>query len=862
MNTKFNFTYGPLLALLISLSINAQKLTDSLEYSELRNNMISSDGRIAIVNKHFNFDTKKDSVFIFKDGNLILKDLTESPYKEFNKNILTTYNSDKKQLEILDVNTKKKQFIHNISELMIINECELIYFLDLNTNIYKLVKIHNKGIQEVWSSPKELLTYTNINNDQQILFIQYKNPKKGIELINLKTFKKNILTNITYPIKHIIWDKKYPVAFLLPNSLLDNNYPFITFLNYKNNFSKYQTLTNKISFTNIEATSDYSYKIIQKSPLKNKNYDTQKISIWSTNNRYLNSIISSSNTNKRFLKSHLIFNYQENKVYQPQELNEHESIPINKNTFLIFDSNQYHDYTYQRSSRPRDISIYDIKNDILTLITKEQEAPFNTTSLSPNGNYFVYIKENTLFFYNIENKTVENSFNLKEDDLQLRVFNERIRYWSRDENYFYFVSNSNLMEYNTTNNSFKTIIDNKNKSARYKILNRSTKSNYNAKNEIHSNTIENNNKILIKKLNIEDNTLSLLTFEKGIKNPIITNTKDHISDIKYSNDFKTITYSVENFNKPKTIFIYRKGKTKKLLENSMPKKFYNWKKQKIVTYNNKYSTSLKGVLFYPKNFNPNKKYPLITYVYQMQNHLANRFTYLNYYNTDGFNMDLYLERGYFVFYPDILISQQGPGFSALNCVEESIKTILNEEKAINKDKLGLIGYSFGGYATNFIITQTNIFKTAVSGSGPTDIINSYFSYNKGYVSPTYFIYENGQFNMNKHFKEDKELYLRNSPILFADQIKTPLLTFTGDKDIIIDRKQQEELFTAMLRYNKSHIALFYKNEAHSFTITENQIDITKRLLNWFDYYLKDINNKETYWIKYNTSFDKNRITNN
>lgn len=247
------------------------------------------------------------------------------------------------------------------------------------------------------------------------------------------------------------------------------------------------------------------------------------------------------------------------------------------------------------------------------------------------------------------------------------------------------------------------------------------------------------------------------------------------------------------------------------------------------------------------------------HIYEIQNHLKAIFNYPTYLNSDGFNTTILQENNYFVFFPDIIDTTQGTGLSALHCVEEGIKTVLKEEKTIDKENLGLFGFSHGGYKANFILTQSNIFKAVVSGAGNSDIIRSYFSYNENFISPFFFQFENGQYKMPKPFSEDKELYLLNSPILFTDQIKTPILTFTGKLDENIHWEQQREFFIALLRYNVPHVALFYKNEGHGLTKKENQIDITKRLMNWFDYYLNKKYTKETQWIKDYTSFENNRM---
>ncbi|MEC4028746.1 alpha/beta hydrolase family protein [Myroides odoratimimus] len=849
MNINIKIFYTILLMLLNILLAPAQVINDSLEYSELRNNLLSKNGKIAVIHKYYKFDSKRDSVFIFNNGKLVLSKQTNSLYEEFKESLLTSYNTDKKEIEILDTKTLKQLIISNVNHVKIIPDKELIFYLD-NNNTYKLIKIINNEAQEVWSSPKENINFISLSDNKEKLLFQYSNLEKGIELIDLSDFKRNINKDVSYPIKHVKWSKKHPVVFLFPTTISDNKYPYLTFYNYKTNNSNKQLLNSNIPYNALEAVSDNSFKIIQTIPLTNKPYNIKELELWSTKDRYLNNALENSNAERYSLNGHVLFDYKNKKVYQPSKLNNHESISLNQNTLIVFDSNQYLDYTYQWSSRPRDISLYDIKNDKITIIVKKQESPFNTTSLSPFGNYFVYIKKQKIYFYNIYKKRIENSLDLKPKEQSLRT-------WSSDERYFYFIANSNLTRYDTKNNSFKTLINANTVDSNYEIVNSSYKSIFNNNSELHYHSVQgDNNTLIIKKRNIKNNTQTLLILNNEHQNTIVKDTKEHISDIKYSKDFKTITYSLENFNKPKTIYIYENNKSKLILDNTMPKEYYQWKKQKTVYYKDKSDNNLKGILFYPKNFSPNKKYPMITYTYEIQNHLANKFSYPSYLNGNSFNLDIYLMQDYFVFYPDVMVTKQGPGLSALYCIEESIKTVLKEEKAINEDKLGLIGVSFGGYTTNFIITQTDMFKAAVSGAGLADIVNFYFSYNEQFSSPNIFQFENGAIFNTPTFKVDKELFLLNSPILFADQIKTPLLGFAGKQDRHVEWKLLQEFFIALLRYRKPHISLFYKNEGHSILKKENQKDITKRTMNWFDYFLKDKDEKETKWIKYYTTIEE------
>ncbi|MDR0229641.1 MAG: prolyl oligopeptidase family serine peptidase [Flavobacteriaceae bacterium] len=864
MTTRtLNFIYSLILIFLGSLTCYSQIIKDSADYSRLNNTLLSSSGKFSVVNKHFLFNSKKDSVFIFNHNAKLLLAKPKNNRFEFLKNdILIEINSSKTEIAFFDPNTSKSESILNVSELQVINNLNLIFYLDTKTNLYKLIKVLPSKSKEIWSESKTKVSFTGISDNRQHLLIQYSDLTKGTELINLESLKKTINTSINDSIKSVIWDKKLPVVFLSSNKKYDNKFSHLTFFNYNTNLVKKQDFDSTISYINPEAINEYSFKIVQHYNLIKKPYDTEKIQLWTTNDTHLAMTIAYPRIKNLTVDAHIVFNYKDNKVYQPDTLNYYMSIPLRENALLVYNPNQYIDYVNSDRARSRDISIYDIKKDKLTLITKALPNSFNTTSLSSKANYFVYIKKGIMHFYNIELRSLENTFDLKEDTTRARAYTSRLRYWSKDEKFFYFVSGNNFMQYDTKNKTFKILIDGGNTNYHYKILNSQAQKFHNQTDQIPSNTILDNSKLLIEKYNIKEDTTSMLLLEGNKIISIINNTSDKITNVKYSDDFKTVTYSLENFNKPVTLYVYHNGKNKLLLENSMPKKLYAWKKQKIVSYKDKYNNDLKGVLFYPKEFDSSKKYPMLTHTYEIQNSVAKNFTYPTYFDHVGFSMELYLEKGYFVFFPDILTNKQGPGLSALNCIEESIKKVLQEEKAINKDKLGLMGHSFGGYTTNFIISQTNLFKAAVSGSGVTDFTSHYFSYNYNYRSPSYFQFETGQHNMPTPFKEDKELYFSNSPIFYAENINTPLLSFTGKEDNVINSRHQEALFMAMLRYRKTFISLMYEEEGHHFMQPSNQLDLTKRLLNWFDYYLKDVDNKETRWIKYYTRIEKERLINN
>ena len=321
-----------------------------------------------------------------------------------------------------------------------------------------------------------------------------------------------------------------------------------------------------------------------------------------------------------------------------------------------------------------------------------------------------------------------------------------------------------------------------------------------------------------------------------------------------SSDGKTALWTDENYNQPQTVKVFRKGKVSTLIEPEVPEELYNWRKQKLIHYKDKYGVDLTGILWYPKDFNPTKKYPMITWVYERLESEKSRFEIPSLYNQQGFNAILLNEQGYFVFMPDTYVSEEGPGLSALECVTKGIEAITALESAIDKTRLGLAGHSFGGYKTSFILGNSNLFKAGVSGAGGHDLINRTYEYNYHKSKPNFFRVEGHQFYLKASFGENPNKYYANSPIHFAQNYTTPMLLWTGMDDYNVHWEQTRHMYIALKRYEKPVIALFYEKEGHSMSKYKSQKDLTYRVLEWFNYYLKD--KKEAEWISNGVDYTK------
>ncbi len=158
---------------------------------------------------------------------------------------------------------------------------------------------------------------------------------------------------------------------------------------------------------------------------------------------------------------------------------------------------------------------------------------------------------------------------------------------------------------------------------------------------------------------------------------------------------------------------------------------------------------------------------------------------------------------------------------------------------IDKDRIGLMGHSWGAYQTAFLITQTDLFCAAVAGAPLTDMISMYTEIYWNSGTPNQQIFETTQGRFTKPYWEIMDKYIENSPIFQAQNINTPLLVAFGDEDGAVDWHQGIELYTTMRRMEKPYVMLVYAGENHSVRKKENALDYTLKINQWFDHYLKE-----------------------
>jgi dipeptidyl aminopeptidase/acylaminoacyl peptidase len=278
--------------------------------------------------------------------------------------------------------------------------------------------------------------------------------------------------------------------------------------------------------------------------------------------------------------------------------------------------------------------------------------------------------------------------------------------------------------------------------------------------------------------------------------------------------------------------------------NPQQKDFFWSSGAKLIDYSCDHGTKAQAALFLPANYEPGKKYPTVVYIYEKLSQQMN--TYLPPALDDRFNRSVYNSNGYAVVTPDITYQLNDPGKSAVGCVVPALKAAI-ADGVVDADKVGLQGHSWGGYETAFLVTQTNMFKTAIAGAPLTDMVSMYNSvyWNTGGANQA--IFESSQGRFTSGFMDNPQPYIRNSPIYQAVNVKTPLMILHNDKDGAVDFTQGIEYFNTLRRLHKPVVMLEYKGENHHLSKPENEKDFLSRMKEYFDFYL--MGKPEPAWLK-------------
>ncbi len=163
---------------------------------------------------------------------------------------------------------------------------------------------------------------------------------------------------------------------------------------------------------------------------------------------------------------------------------------------------------------------------------------------------------------------------------------------------------------------------------------------------------------------------------------------------------------------------------------------------------------------------------------------------------------------------------------------EGVEQFCAQFNFVNKDRIGCIGASYGGFMTQYLLTQTDIFATGISHAGISD--------HTSYWGEGYWGYSYSETCMAESYPwTRKDLYVDQSPLFNADKIHTPLLLLHGDSDTNVPPGESIQMFNALTLLGRDVALVFAKNQNHHVLDFDTRIRWEQTIYAWFAKYLQD-----------------------
>lgn len=540
------------------------------------------------------------------------------------------------------------------------------------------------------------------------------------------------------------------------------------------------------------------------------------------------------------------------------------------NRYIVsLQSYRMEDYWWdERASQ--NLKLTDIDNATTSVILKTTKNIFDV-KVSPSEHYIVWFddRDKHYYSYNIITRNVNNiskSLNVPVYDIDADFIGLRnpfgILGWAKDEKSCYIYDKFDVWQLDLSGIKTPKCITNgygrkHNISFRYA---------FNTDNSF--NTIEDNNEILLAAFDFNNMNNGFYKADLGKTSDPVKCTMGpyvyffptifggnggisfgHSCPRKLVNsDFYIVER--EDSQTPLNYFLTRDFKNFVQVSNSMRLEESKWHSSQLVRWALPEGDSSTGILYKPEDFDTTKSYPIIFEYYEKRSPELNKFIIPSF-SIARINIPFYLSRDYLIFVPDIHYKTGKNGESVVKSVVSAAKK-MTAYRWVDSTKMGLQGHSFGGYETNYLITGTSIFSAACEVAGTSNLVSGYGQLvglnNKG--GSRQIGYERYQGNIGCSLLDCPELYIKNSPIFRVKNISTPLLMVHNRDDQSVLFSQAIELFNAMRRAQKKAWLVQYENQGHVI-LGEESIDFSTKMLQFFDYYLKNTEMPE--WMKINTS---------
>jgi dipeptidyl aminopeptidase/acylaminoacyl peptidase len=325
---------------------------------------------------------------------------------------------------------------------------------------------------------------------------------------------------------------------------------------------------------------------------------------------------------------------------------------------------------------------------------------------------------------------------------------------------------------------------------------------------------------------------------KGGKPDQITKGTSIYGSFSMSRDFKKCAFIRENSSEPKELYAseFPDISPEKLTDLNTFVKELALGETDIIHWKSFDGWEIEGLLVKPVGYKPGNRYPLLTIVHGGPEWAFSNYFYLGF---SVYPIQVFGNQGYAIFLPNPRGSiNYGEKFSSGNYKDwgngdyKDIMTgvdYLIEQGIADPEKLGIMGWSYGGYMTSRIVTQTNRFKAASQGAGMSDLFSFYGQTDIPEFMESYFDHPPWV---------ERNVFLEHSAMYYMGNVKTPTLIQHGEKDTRVPLPQAQEMYQGIKRQGVPVELVIYPRAPHGIREPRLQKEALERNLNWFNKWIK------------------------
>ena len=328
------------------------------------------------------------------------------------------------------------------------------------------------------------------------------------------------------------------------------------------------------------------------------------------------------------------------------------------------------------------------------------------------------------------------------------------------------------------------------------------------------------------KIGVQDKSIDALFDAEGF-----------ISSIAISNDETKIIYVKQTVDKPSEVFsgLLRQIKTKRITDFNISLDLPAVTKTEILQWESKDGLEIEGLLTYPANYNKRKKYPLALIIHGgpagsfPQTFTGNPGIYVvQYFTSKGYAVLRPNPRGSTGYGKDFRYANfKDWGFGDYEDIMSGVDKVI-EMGVADQKRLAVMGWSYGGYMTSFVVTRTDRFKAASMGAGLPNLIS---------MTSTTDISNYLVAHMGDEFWNDYKTYEKHSAIYRIKNVVTPTQILHGENDLRVPFTQGQDFYGALKRKGVSTEMVVYPRTPHGPREPKLLMDVSPRILTWLDKYI-------------------------